>query len=75
MFEYSDVSNPSLLLNWIVEHDYLDTCCLGCLIVVIRLSFTFLYLYLLSVIEHVSHENVIRKCYHSYYDYYYNMIL
>ena len=34
------------------EHDYKDTCCSECLIC---MRLVFLYLHLLSAIEHVSH--------------------
>ena len=40
------------LLNWMFEHDCLDTCCFQCLI---YMCFAFLYLHLFSTIEHVSH--------------------
>ena len=40
------------MLSWLFQHDYLDTCCFGCLIC---MSFVFLYLHLFSAIEHVSH--------------------
>ena len=43
---------PSLLLNWMFEHDCLDTFCSECLIC---MCFIFLYLHLFSVIEHDSH--------------------
>ena len=49
---YVDIFNPYLLLNWMFEHDCLDTCCFGCLIC---MCFVFLYLHLFSAIEHVSH--------------------
>ena len=42
----------SLLLNWMFEHDCLDTCCFGCLTC---MCFVFLYLHLFSAVEHVSH--------------------
>ena len=48
--------NPSVLLSWMFEHDCLDTCCFGCSIC---MSFVFLYLYLFSAIEHVSHGKVL----------------
>ena len=39
--------NTHLLLSWIFEHDYLDTCCFRCLIC---MCFVFLYLHLFSPI-------------------------
>ena len=40
------------MLSWIVQNDYLDTCCFECLIC---MYFVFLYLHLFRAIEHVSH--------------------
>ena len=40
------------MLNWMFQHDYLDTYCFECLIC---MRFVFLYLHLFSAIEHVSH--------------------
>ena len=40
------------LLNWMFQHDCLDTCCFECLICI---CFVYLYLHLFSAIEHVSH--------------------
>ena len=34
------------------EYDYLDTCCLGCLVCMCSI---FLYLHMFSTVEHVSH--------------------
>ena len=39
-----------LLLSWVFEQDFWDTCCFGC-----HLCFVFLYLHLFSAVEHVSH--------------------
>ena len=48
--------SPSVLLSWMFEYDYLDTCCFGCLIIiVIYMCFAILYLHLFSATEHVSH--------------------
>ena len=58
---------PSLLLSWMFEHDCLDTCCLGCLII-IYMCFVFLYLHLFSRI-HVSHGKALQK--YAHYCYYY----
>ena len=41
-----------LMLSWVFQNDYLDTCCFECLIC---MCFVFLYLHLFSAIEHVSH--------------------
>ena len=41
-----------VMLSWMFQHDYLDTCCSECLIC---MCFVFLYLQLFSTIEHVSH--------------------
>ena len=50
--------DPSLLSNWMFEHDCSFTCyfcCLTCM------SFVFLYLHLFSAIEHVSHGKALWK--------------
>ena len=41
---------PALLLSWMFEHDFMDTCCFGCLICV-----CFVFLHLFRAIERVSH--------------------
>ena len=41
-----------VMLSCMFQHDYLDTYCFECLIL---MCFVFLYLHLLSAIEHVSH--------------------
>ena len=43
-------------LNWMFQHDYLDTYCSECLIC---MRFVFLYLHLFSAIEHVSLEKAL----------------
>ena len=52
------------MLSWMFQHDYLDTCCFECLI---RMCFVFLYLHLLSAVEHVSHGKALLKYAHYYY--------
>ena len=44
------------MLNWMVQHDYLDTYCFECLIC---MRFVFLYLHLFIAIEHVSHGKML----------------
>ena len=44
------------MLNWMFQHDYLDTYCFECLIC---MRCAFLYLHLFSAIEHVSHGKVL----------------
>ena len=60
------------MLNWMFEHDYLDTYCFECLICMgfFFLFFCFLYLDLFSATEHVSHGKVLLKYAHYYYCYY-----
>ena len=41
-----------LMLSWKLQHDYLDTCCFECRMC---MCIVFLYLHLVSAIEHVSH--------------------
>ena len=48
--------SPLPLRSWMFEHDCLNTCAvLG----VLQASFVYLYLYLFSEIEHVSHGKVL----------------
>ena len=47
---------PYLLLSWMFDHDSLDTCCFGRLLC---MYLVFLYLYLFSEMEHVSHGKVL----------------
>ena len=44
------------MLNWMFQHDYLDTYSLECLIC---MCFVFLYLHLFSATKHVSHEKAL----------------
>ena len=45
------------------QYDYSDTYCFECLI---RMCFVFLYLHLLSAVEHVSHGKALQKFAHYY---------
>ena len=61
VFVYVDTVNVFLwvfffMLNWIFQHDYLDTYCLECLIC---MCFVFLYLHLFSAVEHVLHRKAL----------------
>ena len=47
------LSYPSLLLSWVFENDCLDTCCFW--MSYMHVFLYFLYLHLLSAVEHVSH--------------------
>ena len=53
------------MLSWMIQHDYLDTYCLECLIC---MCFVFLYWHLFSAIEPVSHGKALLK--HAYYYYF-----
>ena len=44
------------MLNWMFQHDYLNTYCFECLIC---MRFVFLYLHLFSAVEHVSGGKVL----------------
>ena len=56
------------LLSWMFQHNWLDTCCFGCLI---SMCFEFLDLRLLGAIKPVSHGKAIYKYAHYYYYHYY----
>ena len=58
-------------------HDFLDTCRFGCLTC---MGYIFLYLYLFSATEHVSHGTALQKYkyhhhhHHHYYYYYWQLL-
>ena len=53
---FVDFFNASLLFSWKFRHDYLDTCCFGCLLCMCLIC---LYVHLFNVVEHVSHGKAV----------------